>query len=52
MSSVKRKSRQCSTSYLQYGFIPVRNSDSQPMRLLCSEIFSNEAMKPSKLFKN
>ena len=49
MSSAKRKCRQYSVSYLQYGFIPAPNSESQPMCLLCKKVFSNEAMKPSRL---
>ena len=52
MSLEKRKCRRCSTSYLQYRFISVRNSDSQPMCFLCNKVFSNEAMKPSKLSEN
>ena len=45
----KRKVRQYSSSYLQYGFIPAPNSESQTMCLLCNKVFSDEAMKPSRL---
>ena len=46
MSKAKRK---YSSGYLQYGFIPAPNSESQPMCLLRNEVFSNEVMKPSRL---
>ena len=45
----KRKVRQYSSSYFQYGFIPAPNSESHPMCLLCNKVFSNEVMKPSRL---
>ena len=40
---------QYSVSYLQYGFIPAPHSEWQPICLLYNKIFSNEAMKPSRL---
>ena len=49
MSSAKRKCRQYSVSYLQYGFIPVPHSELLQKCLLCNKVFSNEAMKPSRL---
>ena len=49
MMTAKRKCRQYSTVYLQYGFIPAPSSASLPMCLLCQKVFSNEAMKPSRL---
>ena len=49
MSSAKRKCRQYGVSCLQYGFIPSPHSELQPMCLLCNKVFSNEAMKPSRL---
>ena len=52
MSLAKQYCRQYSTSYLQYGFISATNSNLQPMRLLCNKIFSNEAVKPSRLFQH
>ena len=49
MSSAKRKCRQYSVSYLQFRFIPAPRSELQSMCLLCNKVFSNEAMKPSRL---
>ena len=49
MSSAKRKCMQYSGSYLQYGFIPATHCELQLVCLLCSKVFSNKAMKPSRL---
>ena len=51
MSSAEQKCRQYSVNYLQYGFIPWAHAELQPMCLLCNKVFSNEAMKPSRLSK-
>ncbi|KAF2354872.1 hypothetical protein FHG87_014373, partial [Trinorchestia longiramus] len=45
----KRKCRQYSVKYLKFGFISVLNTEKLPMCLLCERVFSNEAMKPSRL---
>ena len=45
----KRKCRQFSEQYLQFGFIPFPSNVQLPMCLLCGKSFSNEAMKPSRL---
>ena len=49
MSSAKRKCMQYSGSYLSYGFIPATHCELQLVCLLCSKVFSNKAMKPSRL---
>ena len=48
-ASIKRKCRQYSVDYLSYGFIPSPYNCQLPMCLLCDHVFSNEAMKPSRL---
>ena len=45
----KRKCRQYSEEYLQFGFISSPSNVQLPMCLLCGKLFSNEAMKPSPL---
>ena len=35
--------------YLKFGFIPSPSNEQLPMCLLCNSVFSNEAMKPSRL---
>ena len=45
----KKKCRQYSVDYLQFGFIPSPSNEQLPMCLLCEAVFSNEAMKPSRL---
>ena len=45
----KRKCRQYSEDYLQFGFIPSPSNVQLPMCLVCGKSFSNEAMKPSRL---
>ena len=52
MSLAKRLRSQYSSKYLQDGFIPAPTSELQPMCLLRNKVFSNEAMKPSTLFKH
>ncbi|KFD50438.1 hypothetical protein M514_08665 [Trichuris suis] len=49
MAESKRKCRQCSSDYLKYSFITAPNNKQLPMCLLCNRVFSNEAMKPSRL---
>ena len=48
-TSIKGKSRQYSVEYLRYGFIPSLYNCQLPTCLLCDHVFSNEAMKPSRL---
>ena len=45
----KRKCRQYSEKYLQFGFIPSPSNVQLPMCLLSGKSFSNKAMKPSRL---
>ncbi|XP_025414674.1 protein ZBED8-like [Sipha flava] len=49
MSDAKRKCRQYNTTYLKFGFIPSPSNIQLPMCLICNKVFSNEAMKPSRL---
>ncbi|XP_077093644.1 protein FAM200C-like [Siphateles boraxobius] len=44
-----KKCRQYSVEYIKYGFIPSPTNIQLPMCLLCQQVFSNEAMKPSRL---
>ena len=44
-----KKCRQYDLSYLEFGFIPSPNDNTKPMCLICGSLFSNEAMKPSRL---
>ena len=48
----KRKCRQYSVEYLKYGFVSAPHGQQQPMCLLCENVFSNEAMKPSRLLEH
>lgn len=48
-NSSKRKCRQYSIEYLKYGFVCNPSNKQQPMCLLCEKVFSNEAMKPSRI---
>ena len=48
-TSGKKKCRQYSVDYLRYGFIPSPSNCQLPMCLICEHVFSNEAMKPSRL---
>ncbi|XP_051950665.1 zinc finger BED domain-containing protein 5-like [Xyrauchen texanus] len=49
MAENKKKCRQYSVEYIRYGFIPSPTNIQLPMCLLCQQVFSNEAMKPSRL---
>ncbi|KFD60390.1 hypothetical protein M514_27436 [Trichuris suis] len=49
MDSPKKKSRQYSTEYLKFGFTCSPANKGLPMCLICENVFSNEAMKPSRL---
>nr|XP_039259582.1 SCAN domain-containing protein 3-like [Styela clava] len=44
-----RKLRQYNCTYLKYGFTTAPHDASRPMCIVCGSIFSNEAMKPSRL---
>ncbi len=49
-TSSKRKTRKYSEEYLSFGFTSVGPADNpMPVRVLCSETLSNEALKPCKL---
>ena len=48
----KKKCRQYSVEYLKYGFVSAPQNQQQPMCLLCEKVFSNEAMKPSRLLEH
>lgn len=41
--------RQYSDSYIEFGFVPSPCDKFKPMCLMCHKVFSNEAMKPSRL---
>lgn len=49
MATNKKKCRQYSVDYINFGFIPSPTNVQLPMCLLCEQVFSNEAMKPSRL---
>jgi hypothetical protein len=49
MSEAKKKCRQYSIDYLKYGFTYSPTNQLLPMCLICQKVFSNEAMKPSRL---
>ncbi|KFD54976.1 hypothetical protein M514_26226, partial [Trichuris suis] len=49
MNNPRRKTRQYSTEYLKYGFIRAPGNKQLPMCMMCEKVFSNEAMKPSRL---
>ena len=48
-SKTVKKYRQYDLSYLELGFIRSSNDNTKPMCLICGSLFSNEAMKPSRL---
>ncbi|KRZ15985.1 SCAN domain-containing protein 3 [Trichinella zimbabwensis] len=48
-ADAKKKSRQYSQEYLKFGFIASFSNETMPMCLLCQKVFSNNAMKPSKI---
>ena len=48
-TSSKKKCRQYSVDYLRKGFIPSPSNSQLTMCLICEHVFSNEAMKPSRL---
>ena len=48
----KKKCRQYSVEYLKYGFVSGSHSQQQSMCVLHEKVFSNEAMKPSRLFEH
>ena len=48
-NTLKKKCRQYNVEYLKYGFISSPNNKQLPMCLLCQKVFTNEAMKPSRL---
>ncbi|KAK5641074.1 hypothetical protein RI129_009621 [Pyrocoelia pectoralis] len=45
----KKKCRQYNIQYLKYGFTQSPTNQLLPMCLICQKVFSNEAMKPSRL---
>jgi hypothetical protein len=49
MSDSKTKCRQYNFEYLKYGFNQAPLNKTLPMCLICQRVFSNEAMKPSRL---
>ena len=49
MAESKKKCRQYNIEYINYGFIPSPTNIHLPMCLICEQVFSNEAMKPSRL---
>lgn len=50
--SKKKKCRQYSVEYLTFGFITSPQNTQLPMCLLCNQVFSNEAMKPSRMMEH
>lgn len=48
----KKKCRQYSVEYLKYGFVKAPHTQQQPMCPMCEKVFSNKAMKPSKLLEH
>jgi hypothetical protein len=44
--------RQYSIDYLKFGFVPSHTNEQLPICLLFQRVFSNEAMKPSRLNDN
>ncbi|XP_037122184.1 protein ZBED8-like [Syngnathus acus] len=52
VQQTKKKCRQYSVEYLKYGFVAAPHNQQQPMCLLCDRVFSNEAMKPSRLLEH
>jgi len=52
MATPQKRYRQYSVEYVKYGFVSAPHNQHQPMCLLCEKVFSNEAMKPSRLLKH
>ncbi|KRX34992.1 Zinc finger BED domain-containing protein 5 [Trichinella murrelli] len=48
-ADAKKKCRQYSQEYLKFGFIASLSNETMPMFLLYQKVFSNDAMKPSKM---
>ncbi|XP_067130586.1 SCAN domain-containing protein 3-like [Centruroides vittatus] len=48
----KKKCRQYSVEYVKFGFISSPQNSQLPMCLLCNQVFSNEAMKPSRMIEH
>ena len=48
-SNAKKKCRTYLVDYIRFGFVPCPSNIQLPMCLLCKEILTNEAMKPSRL---
>ncbi|KRX57517.1 SCAN domain-containing protein 3 [Trichinella sp. T9] len=48
-ADAKKKCRQYSQEYLKFGFIASFSNETMPMCLLYQKVFSNDAMKPSKM---
>ena len=48
----KKKCCQYHIEYIKYGFIQSPTNESLPMCLICQRVFTNEAMKPSRLQEN
>ena len=46
---MKKKCRQYSVEYLNYGFIESPTNNILPMHLICQKVLSNEAMKLTRL---
>jgi hypothetical protein len=49
MADAKKKCRQYNVEYLKYGCIPVPTNQQLLMCLICERVFSNDAMKPSRI---
>lgn len=49
MADKRKKCRQYSLDYLKFGFIASPSNQQLPMCLICEKVFSNDAMKPSKM---
>ncbi|KRY45773.1 hypothetical protein T03_17096 [Trichinella britovi] len=48
-ADAKKKCRQYSQESLKFGFIASLSNETMPMFLLYQKVFSNDAMKPSKM---
>ncbi len=49
MSESKKKWRQYSIEYLNFGFVASPGCESKPMCPICEKVLCNSSMKPSKL---
>jgi len=49
MAETNKKCMQCNIEYLKYGFIQSPSNITLPMCLIFQKVFTNEAMKPSRL---